>query len=58
VTLNASSFFQTVCVLGYCVFPINIAALIVCLLKSLLPFIVKLIIVAVSFVWATFCKNI
>ena len=45
------------CVLGYCVFPINLAALLVAVTKSLLPFPVKLVLVAVSFGWSTLCKN-
>lgn len=52
----ASSFFQSVCVLGYCVFPINIGALVVALTKSFLPFFVKLLFVALSFGWSTLCK--
>ena len=45
------SFFQSVCVLGYCLFPMNIAALIVC--PWGFPMFVKLIIVAAGFTWAT-----
>lgn len=51
-----SSFFQSVCVLGYCVFPINLAALLVAFTKSFLPFFVKLILVAISFGWSTLCN--
>ena len=59
VTLNAKflggkvSFFQSVCVLGYCVFPVNLAALAIVLFKSFLPFLVKAIIVGIGFAWAT-----
>lgn len=61
VTLNCKllgghiSFFQCVCVLGYCVFPVNLAALAVVLLKgmhiNLLLF--KAVLVAVAVVWST-----
>jgi len=50
------SFFQSVCVLGYCVAPINIGALIVAILHNLLPFVVKLLLVLGCFGWSTFCK--
>merc|ERR1719502_2215174 len=55
VTLNARllrgkiSFFQSVCVLGYCIFPLVIAAFIAMLLKVKL---FKVIFVAVGFIWA------
>ncbi|KAJ1452254.1 Yip1 domain-containing protein [Pelagophyceae sp. CCMP2097] len=60
VTLNAQllggkiSFFQSVCVLGYSVFPLNIAAL-VCLLMNLISNsgILRLFIVSLGFVWST-----
>ena len=59
MTLNAKflggkiSIFQSVCVLGYCVFPIAFASLITLLMKSFLPFFVKAIVVILGFVWAT-----
>ncbi|CAM9370324.1 unnamed protein product [Heterosigma akashiwo] len=61
VTLNAQllggniSFFQSVCVLGYCVFPLDLAAFLLLLLKliGLDFFIVSLIVVGVAFAWAT-----
>lgn len=44
------SFFQSVCVLGYCIFPLVIAALV----NKLLPFAVtKMIVVVAAFLWAT-----
>jgi len=60
VTLNAQllggtiSFFQSVCILGYCVFPLTLSAF-VCLIMSLMfrQLLVKLIVVAVGFVWST-----
>ena len=49
-----SSFFQSLCILGYCVFPLDIAALVNLLIglafKSLL---IKSLIVGIGFVWAT-----
>jgi len=41
--------------LGYCVFPINLAALLVALTKPFLNFIIKLILVGLSFGWSTLC---
>jgi hypothetical protein len=61
VTLNCKllgghiSFFQCVCVLGYCVFPVNLAALAIVLLKgmniNLLLF--KVVAVGVAVIWST-----
>ncbi len=46
------------CVLGYCVFPVNLTALVIALTKALwLPWLVKLGIVAVGFLWSTVCKE-
>ena len=61
VTLNAKflggkvSFFQSVCVLGYCVAPINVTAIIVAVSKIFftLPFIIKAALVGAGFVWST-----
>lgn len=59
VTLNSKilggdvSILQSVCVLGYCIFPINIGAVGIYLLKSMLPFILKLAIVIASFLWSS-----
>ena len=56
VTVNALllggniSFFQSVCVLGYCIFPLNIAS-IVCLVGG--PFAWRIVVVAVCFFWST-----
>ncbi|KAL1498506.1 hypothetical protein AB1Y20_013829 [Prymnesium parvum] len=56
VTVNALllggniSFFQSVCVLGYCIFPLNIASLI-CLVGG--PIIWRALVVAVCFFWST-----
>lgn len=61
VTINTKllggkiSFFQCVCVLGYCVFPIVLAAIAVFILKQIGIefFILKLIIAGVALVWST-----
>lgn len=56
VTLNAQllggsvSFFQSVCVLGYCLFPLVIAALVGIFLRA---GIFRLIMVVAGWVWAT-----
>eukprot|EP01041_Mallomonas_annulata_P007319 gene7319-14918_t len=60
VTVNAQllggsiSFFQSVCILGYCVFPLTISA-VACLVIGLIykQFMIKMIIVAVGFIWST-----
>ncbi|RLN10133.1 hypothetical protein BBJ28_00023515 [Nothophytophthora sp. Chile5] len=60
VTINAQllgstiSFFQSVCVLGYCVFPLNIATLVCMLVKVVVSHILlRAVIVAVGFLWST-----
>ncbi|KAL4432776.1 hypothetical protein ABPG74_011597 [Tetrahymena malaccensis] len=61
VTLNAKllggkiSFFQSVCVLGYCIFPINIASFVSLFLPKgyTVIFIVKACICGLSFLWST-----
>lgn len=50
-----SSFFQSVCVLGYCVFPLLVSA-VVCLILSLFNLMnvfVRVAVVLAGFVWAT-----
>jgi len=63
VTINAQllggtiSFFQSVCVLGYCVFPMTLAAVVVDLFKMLnlgaFSTLVELGVLFVAFLWAT-----
>lgn len=61
VTINTKllggkiSFFQCVCVLGYCIFPIVLAAIAVYILKKVGVefFLLKLAIAGVSLVWST-----
>ncbi|CAM9712994.1 unnamed protein product [Ascophyllum nodosum] len=61
VTLNAQllggtiSFFQSVCVLGYCVFPLLVSAVFCLILRlfGLSNAIVRVAIVIVGFIWAT-----
>lgn len=61
VTINTKllggkiSFFQCVCVLGYCVFPIVLGAAIVAILKmfSISFILLKLIIAALALIWAS-----
>jgi hypothetical protein len=60
VTINAQllggsiSFFQSVCILGYCVFPLTLSAL-VCTIFSWMfsSILVKLLVVGAGFVWST-----
>jgi len=57
VTLNAKalggkiSFFQSVCVIGYCLFPLNVASLLIIPYRNL---IYRFIVVMICFAWATF----
>lgn len=61
MTLNSKllgghiSFFQCVCALGYCIFPINIAALVIVLLKSMRAdfLVLKLVVTGVALAWST-----
>mmetsp|Transcript_1263 Transcript_1263/g.1410 ORF Transcript_1263/g.1410 Transcript_1263/m.1410 type:complete len:196 (+) Transcript_1263:159-746(+) len=60
VTINAQllggsiSFFQSICILGYCVFPLTIASTL-CLIMSFIykQLVIKIIIVSVGFIWST-----
>jgi hypothetical protein len=68
VTINAQllggtiSFFQSVCVLGYCVFPLTVAALVVNLFKTVhlgsISTLVELAVLIVAFVWATRASSV
>eukprot|EP01084_Bolivina_argentea_P259774 438465_1 len=64
VTVNAQllggniCFFQSVCVLGYCVFPLTLAALLVLVLhwfihNSVVYFLLAVFVVACGFLWST-----
>eukprot|EP01016_Furgasonia_blochmanni_P009747 TRINITY_DN14062_c0_g1_i2.p1 TRINITY_DN14062_c0_g1~~TRINITY_DN14062_c0_g1_i2.p1 ORF type:complete len:229 (+),score=28.88 TRINITY_DN14062_c0_g1_i2:61-747(+) len=59
VTLNAKfldgqiSFFQSVCVLGYCVFPINIISFVFAIFGGFLHITVRFVIVGIAFFWST-----
>lgn len=61
VTMNGQllggtmSFFQSLCVLGYCIFPLDLAAMFIALLRicGLSSIILSIIIVAIGFVWST-----
>ena len=59
---GCSSFFQSLCVLGYCIMPLTVA-MVVCRIVLLGgtgtgSFIVRLIVVTASFGWSTFGKNV
>ena len=64
VTINTKllgghiSFFQCVCVLGYCVFPILLAALVIFIFKEvgINALILKLIIAIVALIWSTLSR--
>jgi hypothetical protein len=59
VTLNSKllggniSFYQSVCVLGYCIFPLVAVSLI----TFMLPFFLKFIVIIVAFLWSTFAST-
>jgi len=65
VTLNAKllggncSFFQGVCVLGYCIFPLVLVALVMVFIrgalgKSVISFAIQLVLTTCGFIWSTF----
>lgn len=67
ITINSKllggtiSFFQSLCVLGYCILPLT-AAMLVCRLvllgsNGLVSFIVRLVVVTASFGWSTFAST-
>ncbi|KAG8447622.1 hypothetical protein GDO86_014941 [Hymenochirus boettgeri] len=67
ITLNSKllggtiSFFQSLCVIGYCILPLTVAML-VCRLMLLLSnttasFIVRLVVVVIMFAWSTFAST-
>ncbi|XP_010893702.1 protein YIPF6 [Esox lucius] len=67
ITLNSKllggtiSFFQSLCVLGYCIMPLTVA-MIVCRLVLLggsgkVSFIIRLLVVTASFSWSTFAST-
>ena len=50
------SFFQSICLLGYCLFPLNIAALLNLLIGSFVHITVKILYVSIAFIWSSYCK--
>ena len=48
------SFFQSICLLGYCLFPLNMAAIVNLLIGGVVHIIVKLAYVAFAFCWSTY----
>ena len=49
---GSMSFFQAVCLIGYCIFPLALASLVCAFIKKY--FIPRLVICLVGFVWGTF----
>ena len=45
------------CLLGYCLFPLNLAAIINLGIGQQVGILVKLAYVGVAFVWSTYCKR-
>ena len=60
VLLGANiSYLQTVCILGYCLFPLVFIGVIITIMKhanSDIPRFVYIILACVSFIWASICK--
>ena len=52
--LEFRSFFQSICILGYCIFPLTIVSLITLLTNY---FIVDLILVIIGFAWSVYGNN-
>ena len=50
------SFFQSICLLGYCLFPLNLAALLNLFIGTLVHIAVKILYVGIAFAWSTYCK--
>ena len=48
------SFFQSICLLGYCLFPLNLAALLNLFIGSYVHVVIKLIYVGLAFIWSTY----
>lgn len=48
------SFFQSVCVLGYCLFPLNIAAAVNLFTMAFTHMLIKMAIVAAAFLWSSY----
>eukprot|EP00826_Nyctotherus_ovalis_P052117 TRINITY_DN656_c0_g1_i10.p3 TRINITY_DN656_c0_g1~~TRINITY_DN656_c0_g1_i10.p3 ORF type:complete len:132 (-),score=11.09 TRINITY_DN656_c0_g1_i10:55-450(-) len=51
---EGSSFFQSVCVLGYCLCPLTISALIVKLFLSSLHVLIQFLVALLGFGWSTY----
>ena len=51
------SFFQAASLLGYCLFPINVASFSMIFVQSWLPPVFKLAMVVASFIWASMCTR-
>ena len=48
------TFFQSICLLGYCLFPLVLAAILNLFIGSFVAFWLKLIYVGIAFVWSTY----
>ncbi|XP_028996046.1 protein YIPF6 [Betta splendens] len=67
ITLNSKllggtiSFFQSLCVLGYCIMPLTVAMatcrIVLLVPNSLVSFVVRLVVVTASFGWSTFAST-
>lgn len=49
------SFFQTICVLGYCVCPLNIGALLIVAMKEIIPVWAKIMVTLFFMTWSVLC---
>mmetsp|Transcript_25489 Transcript_25489/g.25274 ORF Transcript_25489/g.25274 Transcript_25489/m.25274 type:complete len:164 (+) Transcript_25489:173-664(+) len=48
------SFFQSVCVLGYCLFPLTVAAFVNMMFLQFVYFFIRVIVVGVAFIWSSY----
>jgi hypothetical protein len=46
------SFMQCICLLGYCIFPIIVAAFLLRILLPFLPGVIKFVIIKISLIWS------
>ena len=54
VLFTISSFFQSVCILGYCLGPLTIAGLVVKLFLSSLHVLIQFVVALLGFAWSTY----
>ena len=62
VTLNArflgveSGFFESICLIGYCLFPLSAGALVTAILKPILAYWIRFFVILGCFLWCCACS--